>query len=173
MIGHRDRNPGFGKIDRCRVGRVVVGDDDRTLCRHHREAVGIAPQRRGQHDARPVVVGEDQRPLDRTGGHDDGLEAQRRQHLTRFALAGVGPAVIAAFHKNGEVAVIKALHRGPRQQLRLIERLEFGHAGLQPGLGAASVSDEKAAAELEILLRQHDAGAAARSRERCRKTGGA
>ena len=81
--------------------------------------------------------------------------------------------MIAALHQNGEVAVIEALHRGPRQQLRLIKRLEFGHAGLQPDFGAGVRLGEKAAAEFEVLLRQHDAGAAARSRERCRKTGGA
>ena len=52
----------------CRVpAGIVVGGDDDAPPRQHAVAVHVGAHRAGEHDARPVVLVEHERPLDRAG----------------------------------------------------------------------------------------------------------
>ena len=67
-----------------RIGAVVVGRDDDALADEDSVAAEIDERRVGRHHARPVVVGDDERPFDRAGRDDD------------FILAGCATARRAA-----------------------------------------------------------------------------
>ena len=66
-----DLHAGFGQIERRRIGAVIVGEHYALCTRSHAVAVDIALRRPGQHDAGPVVVGEDQGPFQRAGRQHD------------------------------------------------------------------------------------------------------
>ena len=53
------------------IGAVIVGGDDRAPSSQNAEPHRIGPGGRGQHDAGPVIVGKDQRPLKGAGGEHD------------------------------------------------------------------------------------------------------
>ena len=77
------------------IGAVVVRRDDHALADQHAEALEIDERRVGGHHARPIVVGNDERPLDRAGCDHDlfagecarahrALAARRSQAQTRL-----------------------------------------------------------------------------------------
>ena len=75
--------PASAQIERGAVGAVVVGEQHGAPAGQHAVAVDIGGGRRGEHDAGPVVVGEDQRPLDRAGRQHDLPGADLPQPLAR------------------------------------------------------------------------------------------
>ena len=83
----RDRDPGGRQVERGAIGVVAGHEHDRAAAGRHRIAVDVGARRTRQHHARPVVAGEDQRPLERTA---------RQHHLSRphrpQALAGCSGA---------------------------------------------------------------------------------
>ena len=161
VVRHRHGDARGSKIECRLIGGVVVGDDHRALVGRHREAIDIGAERRSEHHARTVVVGEDQRPLDGASGHDDGPGAQLRQHHARLARGRIGVQVAAVLHQHGEIAVIEALHGGAGEGLDIGEALQFVDAGEAPGLLLGIIAGEQRAAEITVLLGQHDTRAAA------------
>ena len=173
VVRHRHGNTRRRKVERCLVGRVVVGDDHGALVGRHRKAVGIAAECRCKHHARPVVVREHQRPLDGAGCHDDGPGAQLRQHHARLAQRRIRLQVAAVLDQHGEIAVIEALHRGARVGLDVGKAAQLIHAGNAPGLLLGIIAGKQRAAEVRVLLGQHHARPTAARRQRCRESGGA
>ncbi len=76
QVDHRDHDAGAVQIERGSVGGVVVREHDGVAARADRVAVQVAARRARQHDARTVVLGEYQRPLDRAG-REHGLPGAR------------------------------------------------------------------------------------------------
>ena len=87
------------------IGAVVVGRDDHTLADQHAEALEIDERRVGGHHAWPVVVGNDERPLDRAGCDHDPLRANAPERVGRRR---------AALPGANEVAVVDAVSRRAR-----------------------------------------------------------
>ena len=70
------------QVERGAIGLVMGGGDDDALADLDAKKVEIAPRRARQHDPRPVVVGEDERPLDGAGREHD-LAARIRHSRSR------------------------------------------------------------------------------------------
>ena len=68
-----DLRAGLGQGLGHSMGAVVVGRDGNAPADQDRIAAEIDERRVGGHDAWPVVVGDDERPLDRAGRDDDPL----------------------------------------------------------------------------------------------------
>ena len=134
MIRHGDGDAGGGEVQRRGIGRVVVGDDHRALLRRHREAIGVAAKCRSEHHARPVIVGEDERPLDRARCHHDGLGAQLGEQHAGLTLARIGAQMAAILDQHGEVAVIEALHGGAGEGLHIGQALQLIDTSYAPRL---------------------------------------
>ncbi len=66
-----DRDAGLMQVERGAIGLVMCGGDDDALADLDAKEVEIAPRRARKHDPRPVVVGEDERPLDGAGREHD------------------------------------------------------------------------------------------------------
>ena len=88
-----------------RIGAVVVGRDDDALADEDSVSTEIDERRVGRHHARPVVVGDDERPFDRAGRDDDFSwpDAPQRVGQRRPPLPGAD-----------EIAVIDAIGRRSR-----------------------------------------------------------
>ena len=67
--GHLD--PRIGQVQGGGSSAVVVGEDCRPAARRHRVTLEVAARGGGQQDARRVVAGENQGPLDGAGGEHD------------------------------------------------------------------------------------------------------
>ena len=84
----RDVDAGLLQVDRRRIGGIVGGVDADIAADGDAVMVEIGARRRGQHDARPVVVGKHHVALDGAGGEDDALGAHLPQPLARQVLSG-------------------------------------------------------------------------------------
>ena len=76
QIDHRDRGAGGAQIERGPIRAVVVGEHHRLTAGAHRVLIEIAAHGARQHDARPIVLGEHQRSLQRAGRQHDLAGAQ-------------------------------------------------------------------------------------------------
>ena len=87
------------------IGAVVVGRDDNAFADEDGVTAEIDQRGVGRHHARPVVVGDDERPLDRAGRDDDffGPDAPERVGQRRPPLPGAD-----------EIAVVDAIGRRSR-----------------------------------------------------------
>ena len=88
-----DVDAGLLQVDRRRIGGIVGRVDADILADRDAVVVEIGARRRGQHDARPVVVGKHHVPLDRAGGDDHAPGAHLPQPLARQLIAGRGEMV--------------------------------------------------------------------------------
>ena len=87
-IDHRgDRDAGLGEILGRAEGVVVVGEDHRAPARRDTVAIHIGAHGAGQHDAGPVVIAEDDRPLDRARRQHRALGHDAPQPLARLMRA--------------------------------------------------------------------------------------
>ena len=108
-VAHTDRDPGRpdsfchgrtgaagsrihdqGHLDPCRVerqarivGAVVRGEDHRPVARGGRVPSNVVGRGAGQHDPRPIIVPEDEGPLDGARGHDNPSGPHVPQPLAR------------------------------------------------------------------------------------------
>ena len=88
-IRHHHLRPGFGQIQRRPIAAVIVGEYQGAAARQHGIATDVLANRRCQHDARTVVVGECQRPLASALGKHHLLGSHPPQALPDFcALSG-------------------------------------------------------------------------------------
>ena len=90
---HRDLDARRGEFERGAIGRIVRRRDDDARARLDAVARDQRPRRLGEHDPRPVVVGEDQRTLERAGRQHDALGAHLPQPLARLPRIGRGEMV--------------------------------------------------------------------------------
>ena len=158
--GHGDAR--HRQVEGRAIGGVVVGGDHGAAGGRHGEAMEVGSHRRGQHDAGPVVVGEDERPLGSTRRQHDGAGAERDDDLARFALGGIGPEMAPPLHQRHRIAVIEAERGGAKPDRDIVECAQLPQACGAPGLeGSGERLRQQAAAGQRILLDQHHAGAAA------------
>ena len=172
-----DLRTGLLEVESGAIGVVVGGSDGDALADLDAVLVEIAPRRVGQHHARPVVVGEDERPLDRA----------RRQHdLARSHLPEPLARQIGIRHQLGlgqplaqrqEILRVIAERLGARHQLDVGHRAERGKRLRQPVERAPAVDPrprlgEERAAGRCVLVAEDDLGAARARRESRRQAGG-
>ena len=145
------------------ISAVVVGADDRPLARLDRVLVGVALRRRGQHDARLVVVAEYQGSLDGAGRQHDLPCAHDPQPLPRRELGWLRQVVVGPFQQADGVAVVIAERRGARQQRDVGLRRQVGDLVIGPIAGRGTVDglalEAQRAAQGGAFVDQHDATA--------------
>jgi hypothetical protein len=90
------------------------------------------PRRLGEHDPRPIVVGEDQRPLDRAGRQHDALGPHLPQTLARAARIGRGEVVGQPLLRADEILRVESERLRPWQQSHARRRGEFGQRRGEP-----------------------------------------
>ena len=159
-IENLDLRPGFGERFGDRIGRIVVRRDRDALAHHDSEAAEIDERRVGRHHARPVVVGNGERPLDRAGGDDDALrpDAPERVGARGAPLPGAD-----------EIVVVDS-ERGRRRQDASAGRFDRGADVFRPfapvaAFDRSAAMDELAADVVMILDKEHDlAGPCGRAR---------
>ena len=81
------------EIKRNPISRVVGGGDDDTRAGFDAVAVEVGGGGAGEHDAGPIVVGKDERSLDRAGGEHHLLRPHLPQPLARQARIGIGEVI--------------------------------------------------------------------------------
>jgi hypothetical protein len=156
-----DRNPRFRQIESCRIGAVIVCEQNGAAARADGEAVEVGASGRGQHDAGTVIAVKDQRPLDRPGAQYDLLCAHPPQPLARLVGRRQGQIVGNALEQNEIVVVEIAGGRSAAQDSHLGQDPEFGHNTLQPGgpcpsveVGKRPALAQEGASELRLALGQ-------------------
>ena len=171
-IGHRHHlQAGVKPVEHHAVGVIVVGRQHQLLARGHTITAHVGGHRIGEHIARHVVVGVNQRPLVGTGGqhHTRGTHAvhtlAHHPHWRDFTQV-IGQALV-----NGEeVVVVVTVDRGARQQGDFRHAGQFGNHLRGPVGGRFSVEGfagaEQAAAELFLLIGENHPRTAACSRQR-------
>ena len=128
----------------------------------------------GEHHAWSVIVAEHQRALDRTGGKDNGLRAQGRDHLARLPASALRLSRRMSRHEAHHVAIVKAEGGGAPQYPDVrASRKGFLDAGA-PGLARIiEAPRQQLPAQQAVLFDQKHARACI-SRRKCRgKSGGA
>ncbi len=108
-----DLDPGVQQRDGGLERAVVRAEDHRTPAGPHAVPPDVAGGRPGEHDAGPVVVGEEDRPLERAGGQDEPAGPDVPEplpgHVRRHRSAEmVGPPL----HGDIEPVVVRAGHGG-------------------------------------------------------------
>ncbi len=149
-----------GEVQRCRVGAVVGGEDDRVAAGQHTVAVDVGAGRGGEHHAGAVVVRERQRALVGAGGQDDATRADAPDALAGDVLGGVGTEVVGtAFDGEEVVVVVVAEDGGTAQDAHLGGGVEL------PGDAAHPVEvfgrAQEAAAQFRLVVGEDDTGSAA------------
>ena len=145
------------------VAAVVVGEDDERAFRQHREAIDIGLDGRRQHDARPVIVGKDQRPFDRARAEHDPFRADAPQALPHRAFAlGERHMIAEALQPDEIVVVVVTGDRRSRQHLDVLETGQRMRRARNPFASRLAVdlclADQQAPAELALHVRQDHAG---------------
>ena len=112
---------------------VVVGEDHRAAARRDTEAIEVGAHGAGQHDAGPVVVAEDDRPLDGARRQHGALGHDASTAAGAAACAGgVGNMIVDALERGIGAAVVDALHGGAAQDAALGQALELRLCRLHP-----------------------------------------
>ncbi len=163
------RDAGIGERGRQLISAVIIGEDDGAAARPHAVAVDVALRRPGQHDAREIVVDEDERPLDRAGRQHDLARANFSQYLARRSRRSRARRQMVGhpLEHGDEVMVVIAGYRAARQEPDLRHRGELRQAVRQPIRGCTAIdlgaAEEELPAELALLVGDQDAGAGASS----------
>ena len=77
----------------------MLGDDHDVAADQNALAMKETSRRAGQHDSGAIIVGEDDRSLDRSGSEDDAPGADEP-----LALAGLLSAVVAPLSQSDEIS---------------------------------------------------------------------
>ena len=118
-------------------GGVVVGGNYSLLPEPKSVTVEVAADGPSEHYARPIVVAEQQRPLDRACRMHDCAGARGHHHLTGRAAGGVRAGVVTALDERGALAVVKPKHGRAAQNLDLRQRLKFSDKAAAQDLPSA------------------------------------
>ncbi len=115
------------------VGAVVRGEDDGLATGEHAVAVQERPGGAGEHDARTVVVGEDDRTLVGSGRDDDRAGPDAPHPLAGEVLGRGRPEVVGTpLERQHEAVVVAAEGGGPLQVQHLRVVGQFGDRGGDP-----------------------------------------
>ena len=137
-------------------GGITAGGYHHLLARADGVAAQILQRGVSKHHARAIVVGEQQRPLDGTGGEHDLPRAHLDQPL------GSGPAL----HQHHRLVIVETHRAGERQELRA-SRLQRRHGKACP-FGARLAFDrrlppqQRAAGAAALIDQQHTLAAGLR-----------
>ena len=150
----------------CRpVGAVVVGEDHGPGSGKDRIAVDVFRDPGGQHDAGPVVVAEDQGPLDGARGQHHLLGADPPEPLTRAAGRFRGQVIRPSLQGQQEVVLVVACHGGPGQDLDLRQRSQLFHHSVDPSPAGKTLdpaaAPEQSASRFVPFVHEDHAGAGA------------
>ena len=80
-VENLDRRASLGQGLRDNIGAVVISRDHDLLADQHAEAPEVDNRRVGRHHARPIVVGDDKRPLNRASRDHDLLRADAPERV--------------------------------------------------------------------------------------------
>ena len=159
-----DLAPGIGEGEGCAIGVIVAGGDHRLAAGHHAIAVDIGPHGLGQHDARPVITGKGQGPLNGPGRQHHPFGAHPPKALRGLAVQRRLSRLHQFLRQSDQVMVPVTNCGGSCQN----PHASCGQ-GLQslcdPGLFGFAVSQQPAARD-EVLLHQHHPLASRRSVQR-------
>ncbi len=158
------------------VGVVVVGEDHPALPRRDAVPFDVAAHRLRQHHARPVVVGEDDGPLDGARGEHDAPRPHFPQPLARQPRSREQGIVVGDPLGHQHVVVMEVRkHRGAGQHVHVFRRRQQAGFRRRPLLGRGAVDRASAqvgdAAEAGALVGDDDFGAV-RRRRFCRRKAG-
>ena len=153
--------PAGPQVEGGAVGSVIVGKQDGAAPRLRGIAVDVGARRVGQHDAGPVVAGEDQGALDGTGSQHHLFGADAPQALARQVSGAVRAQMVGdALQRRQEIMVVVAEDRGARQTPHLVHGVQSGGGlgGPVHGRGAVDLvmAGQQGAAELVLLVGQDD-----------------
>ena len=171
QVDHRgDVDAGGLQVERALVGAVVVGGDHGAAAGADGVTMDIGRDRRRQHDARAVVVGEQQRPLAGAGGEHHAARAHLPQLFAGGAALGRGQVIGEPLADGQEIVVVVAEHGAARQQRDLGQRGELGERGGNPRRGVGAVDargpGQGLAAELGLLVGEYHPRAGAPRHQR-------
>ncbi len=173
-----DPDAGPVQVERGVVGAVVRGEHDRVAAGQHAVAVQEGAGGGGEHDPRPVVVGEHDRALVRPGRHDHLPGPEAPYPLPRLVPRRGRAEVVGAPLQREHEAVVVAAERGGALQVQHVRpggqlRYRGGHPVRRRGAVEFVAARQQRAARLGLLVDQGDAGPGARRAERGREPGGA
>ena len=164
-----------GEVGQGAGGVVIVGEHHGTAARSHGPAVEIAAHRTGQHHAGPVIAGEYQRPLDRTGCEDGAAGDDAPQALAWLVQLGGCQMIGHPLNRAVGAVIVGPEHRGARHQRGMGQGGEGGRHVLRPmghrfAVDQASL-DQRATTGTAILITQNHPRPALCRRQRRRQTG--
>ena len=108
IADRRDGHAGLVQVERGGVGGIVGGHHHRARSHLHAVAVEVSPCRVGQHDARPVVLREHQRPFDSARGEHHFLCSHLPQPFARQLRVRIGEMVGDALGKPEKIVGVVA-----------------------------------------------------------------
>ena len=165
-VDERDIGAGLDERARDFVGAVIVGGDDDAVADQHRMAPEIGERRIRRQDARQVVVGERQRPLDGAGRQHDVARPDPPQR--------VRPAVGMALVEPDQIVVVDA-EGGGRRQDQVTASGQLRNRLLDPDGRRLAVDPAgpmaKRSARLRLVVDKHD-GQTRAGRQPCRRQSG-
>ena len=146
-----DLDPGVAQVERRAIGAVVRGDEDDAFTDFDAVLVQIATRRVGEHDARSVVVGEDQRTLDRPRGQHDFTRPHLPQPLARQVRVGDELGFNEPFAQPDEIlsVIAECLRTRLEPNVRRAAQRSYGVGEPLPGAlaidASASLSEQRTA----------------------------
>ena len=155
---HLHRHTGTREVDRRAVG-VIVGREHDELLRHEAEAMKEAADAGSEHDARSVVVGEDQRALGGTG-RDDELVRADLPHTTHGAAAALllGQVLRDALHQRhgALIAIVEGGRAGEDRHVGVgaQARLDVGHPVRSRLVVDQLFATEQCATEVRMIINE-------------------
>ncbi len=171
-----DLHPGLLQIKGSLIGGIMSGVDTDIVAHGDAVMVQIGAGGRSQHDARPVIVGEDHVALDRTGRQHDLFGADLPKALARLMFGRRREMIGDAFGERDKIVVVITKGGRARQNPHIGQGLQLGKNLLRPFITGQTVDDRagietQGSADVRILIHQNDAGASFRGRKRSCETG--
>ena len=116
QVDHAHTDPGAHQVERGAIRAVVVGEHHGAPAGPHPIPVDVSAHGARQHDARPVVIREHQRSLERAGGQHDLAGPDFPQALAGQMRRGIGRKMIGhPLEQPEEIVIVVAERRGARE----------------------------------------------------------
>ena len=167
-----DLGTGLLHGERCSVGRIVIGEDERLSADQHGIALEIGSRGPCQHDARTIIAAENQWTFDRTGGEHHMPGANAPQALTRRITRGEGGMVGDPLECRQIIVVVIGHGGRPGEDGHPVETGEFLEDITQPGVQRRARIIEDRAAGLGALIDQQHTLSLASCGQGCRQARG-
>ena len=172
---HLHRHTGTREVDRRAVG-VVTGGEDHELLGHEAEAMQEATHAGREHDARAIVVGENQWALGSAGRNDEFVRADlpHATQCTPFALR-LGQVLRDALHQR-DGTLVAVVERGRAGENRHVgvgaqARLNVGHPAHRRLVVDQLLAAEQRTTQVRLAVDEDHAGARVGSSQRGTEAG--